>query len=42
MSHRVFPMVGYQGALRLIDKIIDAFFDKKDRESPEEGIELVQ
>lgn len=42
MGHRVFPMVGYQGALRLIDKIIDAFFDKKDRESPEEGIELVQ
>ena len=42
MSHRVFPMVGYQGALRLIDKIIDAFFDKKDREAPEEGIELVQ
>jgi len=42
MGHRVFPMVGYQGALRLIDKIIDAFFDKKDREAPEEGIELVQ
>lgn len=42
LSHRVFPTVGYQGALRLIDKIIDAMFDKKDRECPEEGFELVQ
>jgi nitrogenase molybdenum-iron protein beta chain len=41
MSHRVFPTVGYQGALRLLDKIIDAFFDKKDRESAEEWMELV-
>ncbi|MDD5348692.1 MAG: nitrogenase molybdenum-iron protein subunit beta [Chthoniobacteraceae bacterium] len=42
MSHRVFPTVGYQGALRLVDKIIDAFFDKKDREAPEEQVELIQ
>lgn len=42
MSHRVFPTVGYQGALRLIDKIIEAFFDKKDREAPEELVELIQ
>lgn len=42
MSHRVFPTVGYQGALRLIDKIIEAFFDKKDREIAEELVELIQ
>jgi len=42
ISHRVFPSVGYQGALRLIDKMIDAMFDKKDRECSEEYFELVQ
>lgn len=42
MAHRVFPTVGYQGALRLINDMIDAFFDKKDREAPEEAVELVQ
>jgi nitrogenase molybdenum-iron protein beta chain len=42
MSHRVFPTVGYQGALRLMDKIIDALLDKKDRECAEEWMELVQ
>ncbi|MFY9781252.1 MAG: nitrogenase molybdenum-iron protein subunit beta [Candidatus Baltobacteraceae bacterium] len=42
MGHRVFPTVGYQGALRLIDKMIDALFDKRDRECPEELLELVQ
>jgi len=42
MSHRVFPSVGYQGALRLMDKIIDALLDKKDRECPEETFELIQ
>jgi nitrogenase molybdenum-iron protein beta chain len=42
MGHRVFPTVGYQGALRLIDKMIDALFDKRDRECPEEYLELVQ
>jgi len=42
IGHRVFPIVAYQGAQRLLDKIIDAFFDKKDREVAEELIELVQ
>jgi len=42
MSHRIFPSVGYFGAMRLIDKMIDALFDKKDRECPEEFFELVQ
>ena len=42
MSHRLFPTVGYNRALRLLDKIIDAMLDKKDRECPEEWFELVQ
>ena len=42
MGHRLFPSVGYQGALRLLDKMIDAMLDKKDRECPEEVFELVQ
>jgi nitrogenase molybdenum-iron protein beta chain len=41
VGHRVFPTVGYAGALRLIDKIVDALFDKRDREAPEEWVELV-
>jgi nitrogenase molybdenum-iron protein beta chain len=42
MGHRVFPTVGYQGALRLIEKMTDALFDKRDRECPDELMELVQ
>jgi nitrogenase molybdenum-iron protein beta chain len=42
MSHRIFPTLGYVGAMRLMDKMIDALFDKKDRECPEEFFELVQ
>jgi nitrogenase molybdenum-iron protein beta chain len=42
MSHRIFPTVGYAGAMRLMDKMIDALFDKQDRECPEENFELVQ
>jgi nitrogenase molybdenum-iron protein beta chain len=41
IGHRVFPTVGYQGALHLLDKIINALFDKKDRECAEEWMELV-
>jgi nitrogenase molybdenum-iron protein beta chain len=42
MSHRLFPTVGYAGALRLLDKIVDAMLDKKDRECADEWFELVQ
>jgi nitrogenase molybdenum-iron protein beta chain len=42
MSHRLFPTVGYTGALHLLDKMIEAMLDKKDRECPEEWFELVQ
>lgn len=42
MSHRLFPTVGYMGAMRLLDRMLDALLDKKDRECPEELFELVQ
>jgi nitrogenase molybdenum-iron protein beta chain len=42
MSHRLFPTVGYTGALHLMDKMLEAMLDKKDRECPEEWFELVQ
>mgnify|MGYP006268154321 CR=1 FL=1 len=41
VGHRNFPTVGYAGAMRLIEKITDAFFDKRDREDADENIELV-
>jgi nitrogenase molybdenum-iron protein beta chain len=42
MSHRIFPTAGYAGALRLMDKMLEAMLDHKDRECPEEFFELVQ
>ncbi|MFA5256694.1 MAG: nitrogenase component 1 [Opitutales bacterium] len=41
VGHRAFPTVGYMGAMRLIEKISDAFFDYQERNSPDEKIELV-
>ena len=42
MTHRLFPTVGYSGAMHLLNKIVEATFDKRDRECPEELFELVQ
>jgi len=42
VGHRLFPLVGYKGAMYYIDKIIDQMFDKADRENPEELVELIQ
>lgn len=41
-SHRLFPSVGYRGAMRLVDQMFSALMDKYDRECPEEFFELVQ
>ncbi len=41
VGHRFFPTVGYAGAIRLIDLMTNALFDKKDRDCPEEWFELV-
>ena len=41
-AHRFFPTVGYTGATYLINQMINALLDKKDRECDEEWFELVQ
>ena len=41
IGHSYFPTVGYYGAMRLMEKMLELFLDKKDRESQEESFELV-
>ncbi len=41
VGHRAFPTLGYAGAMRLVEKITDALFDYRDREDPDQDIELV-
>jgi nitrogenase molybdenum-iron protein beta chain len=40
-GHTYFPTVGYRGAMRLLEKMLDLFLDRKDRDAPEESFELV-
>jgi nitrogenase molybdenum-iron protein beta chain len=41
VGHSYFPTVGYRGGMRLLEKILDALLDRKDRDAPEESFELV-
>jgi nitrogenase molybdenum-iron protein beta chain len=41
IGHSYFPTVGYRGGLRLLEKIVDALLDRKDRDSSEIEFELV-
>jgi nitrogenase molybdenum-iron protein beta chain len=41
VGHQYFPLVGYKGALRLIEKILDTLLTRQDRDAPEEEFELV-
>jgi nitrogenase molybdenum-iron protein beta chain len=41
VGHQYFPVVGYRGALRLFEKILNAILDRQDRDAPEESFELV-
>jgi len=41
VGHSYFPTVGYQGGMRLMEMILNALLDQKDRNSPEESFELV-
>jgi nitrogenase molybdenum-iron protein beta chain len=41
VGHSYFPTVGYRGAMRLLEMILNALLDQKDRQSPEESFELV-
>jgi nitrogenase molybdenum-iron protein beta chain len=40
VGHQYVPTLGYRGAIRLLEQILNAFLDKQDRESPEESFEL--
>jgi nitrogenase molybdenum-iron protein beta chain len=40
VGHQYFPTVGYRGAIRLLEKILDAFLDRQDEECGEETFEL--
>ncbi|KJS28540.1 MAG: nitrogenase molybdenum-iron protein subunit beta [Desulfatitalea sp. BRH_c12] len=41
MGHSYFPSVGYRGALRLLEKILDALLDRKERDCSDIAFELV-
>jgi len=41
VGHQYFPIVGYKGALRLMEKILDRLMERQDRDAPEESFELV-
>ena len=41
VGHSYFPIIGYKGAMRIIEKISTALLDKYDRECAEEDFELV-
>ena len=41
VGHAYFPTVGYRGAMYLLEKILNAFMDRQDREALEERFELV-
>ena len=41
VGHSYFPSVGYEGAMRLLEKILGVLMDRQDRDAPEERFELV-
>ena len=41
VGHQYFPITGYRGALRLLERILNALLDRQDRDAPEESFELV-
>lgn len=41
VGHSYFPTVGYKGGMRLLEKILDAILDRKDRDSDPIKFELV-
>ncbi len=41
VGHSYFPNVGYNGGLRLLEKILSVLMDRQDRDAAEEKVELV-
>ncbi|MHC1788849.1 nitrogenase molybdenum-iron protein subunit beta [Solidesulfovibrio sp.] len=40
VGHQYFPTVGYSGAMRLMEKFLEALLDRMDRDAPETSFEL--
>ncbi len=40
IGHSLFPTVGYRGGMRLVEKILDVFMDRQDRDADDTTIEL--
>ncbi|MDR1535873.1 MAG: nitrogenase molybdenum-iron protein subunit beta [Planctomycetota bacterium] len=40
-GHSYFPIVGYRGGLRMLERISDALLDRQDRDAADEDLELV-
>jgi nitrogenase molybdenum-iron protein beta chain len=40
IGHQYFPTVGYKGAIRVLEQILNVLMDRQDRDSPEETFEL--
>jgi nitrogenase molybdenum-iron protein beta chain len=40
IGHQYLPTVGYRGAIRLLEQILNAFMDRQDRDAPESSFEL--
>ncbi len=41
VGHSYFPTIGYQGGIRILEKILGVLMDKQDATAPEESFELV-
>ncbi|HSQ42735.1 MAG TPA: nitrogenase molybdenum-iron protein subunit beta [Fibrobacteraceae bacterium] len=41
VGHSYFPVVGYKGAMRIVEKILGVLMDRLDRDAPETKVELV-
>lgn len=41
VGHQYFPVTGYKGGIRLMEKILGVLLDRADRDAPEEKFELV-
>ena len=41
VGHQYFPVTGYRGALRLVERMLGIILDRQDRDAPEESFELV-
>lgn len=40
-GHQYFPMVGYRGAMRVLEMILNALMDREDRDAADEDLDLV-